>query len=159
MKSFFPTARRNAILEQNMDDELVLYDTLNDKANLLNRTAALIWQQCDGKSTPREIAARVSLQLGAPVDESVVWYTLNQLSDKNLLQTSVAMPHPFQHLTRRDFLRAGLVGAAVVLPVVVTMTAPKVSQAASCVASAEPCDSSTNCCSGGVGACSDGSCP
>ncbi len=159
MHSSLPQARRSQTIVQAMDNELVVYDTMNAQANVLNHTAAVIWKLCDGKTNISEIAAGASRELNAPVDATLVWYTLDQLSKKNLMETRATLPANLKGMTRRDFLRAGAVGAAVMLPVIVSMTAPKVSHAASCVAGGQPCDSLTNCCSGGVGACSDGTCP
>ena len=117
---------------QEVDNEIILYDGKTARANVLNHTAAVIWKLCDGKSSVGEIAQRASAQLNAPVNETLVYYTLDQLSKKNLLENRANMPVNFKGMTRRDFLRAGVIGAAVVLPVVVTMTAPKAADAASC---------------------------
>lgn len=147
MPSSLPTARRTDLIVQEMDGEVVLYDSISDRANVLNRTAAVIWNLSDGATSVNDIALRASRELDAPVDAKLVWYTLEQLSKKNLMQSPVAPPAPLRGMTRRDFLRAGAVGAAVVLPVIVTMTAPAVSSAASCIASGQQCFSGTQCCS------------
>lgn len=147
MSTSFPLARREHMTVQELDGEIILYDGKTAQANVLNHTATVIWQLCDGKSSAREIAQRAATALNTPVDESVVWYTLDQLSKKNLLETRATLPLNFKGMTRRDFLRAGAIGAAVVLPVVVTMTAPKVTQAASCGGLGDPCLTPSDCCS------------
>lgn len=155
MNNTQPYAPRDQFIIQEMDGELVVYDTARAQANVLNPTAAVIWKLCDGKTSVNEIAQRASRELGAPIDTALVWYTLNQLSKKNLLQTRVTMPLNLKTMTRRDFLRAGVVGAAVVLPVIVTMTAPHVTNAATCVGVGEACLENSDCCSDD---CSDGFC-
>ena len=147
MNPSFPQARRSQTIAQTMDKELVVYDTINAQANVLNHTAAVIWNLCDGKTSVREIAARAAHELNAPVDEKLVWYTLDQLSKKNLLETRAALPAHLKGMTRRDFLRAGAVSAAVMLPVIVSMTAPKATNAASCLAGGQPCTVGSECCS------------
>lgn len=147
MNSFFPLARNHQLVVQALDRELIAYDTTQERANLLNQTAAVIWNLCDGKTDVKTLAQKAGAQLGGPVDEALVWYTLDQLSKKNLLVERPPLPASVARLTRRDFLRAGMVGAAVVVPVVVTVTAPSVSQAASCTQSGQSCGSGTECCS------------
>jgi hypothetical protein len=148
MKNIYPRARRSQIIVQEMQNEVMVVDTAADQANLLNQTAALVWQECDGQTPVAEIAARVAAKLGAPVDEKIVWYALNQLSSKNLLQERVTAPAHARTLTRREFIRAGLVGAAVVLPVIVTLTVPQPTEASSCLPSGLPCATNGECCSG-----------
>lgn len=146
MNSPLPLARQADSIVQEMDGELVIYHANTAQASVLNQTAAVIWKLCDGKTSVREIAQRAAQQLNAPVDEAFVQYTLAQLSKKNLLEASVTMPLNFKGMTRRDFLRSGALGAAVILPVVVTMTAPKVTQAASCAGEDQPCLVDQDCC-------------
>jgi hypothetical protein len=147
MHSNFPLARKHQVVAQAVDDELIVYDSTQAQANLLNRTAAVVYGLCDGKTDVSELAQKASADLGAPVDEALVWYTLDQLSKKNLLQERAALPVSFARLTRRDFLRAGMAGAAVAVPVIVTIAAPSVSQAASCIQSGQACDFNEDCCS------------
>lgn len=155
MHTNFPSARHSQITVQDMQDEVLVFDAASEQANLLNQTAALVWQECDGKTSVSEITARVSRKLGAPVNEKVVWYALNQLSDKNLLQERVTATAQGRAMTRREFMRAGLIGAAVVLPVIVTITAPQPAAAASCTASGLGCVTPSQCCSG---VCDAGTC-
>lgn len=150
MSAIFPLARRTHMTVQELDGEVIVYDGKTAQANVLNHTAAVIWKLCDGKTPTREIAQRASQELNAPVNEALVWYTLDQLSKKNLLETRVTMPLNVKGMTRRDFIRAGAIGAAVVLPVVVAMTAPKATHAASCVGLGASCSTAAPCCTGFV---------
>ena len=149
MSLSLPLARQDQLTFQHVDNEVIIYDGASAQASVLNQTAAVIWSLCDGKTAVRDIAVRASAQLNAPVNEALVWYTLDQLSKKGLMTERTAMPLNFKGMSRRDFLRAGAIGAAVVLPVVVTMTAPKTSHAASCGGAGAPCDPiTTPCCTG-----------
>ncbi len=144
MNLSLPLARQDQLTIQHLDDEVIVYDGTNAQASVLNRTAAVIWSLCDGKTSAREIAQRASAQLHAPVDETLVWYTVAQLSKKGLMAERTTVPMNFKGMSRREFLRAGAIGAAVVLPVVVTMTAPKAADAATgkCPGTnvGDPCD-------------------
>jgi hypothetical protein len=108
---------------------------------LLNKTAVLVWKQCDGQTTIAGMRAHLARELDVTVDESLVWYTLDQLSKKGLLEEPVRAPLPFRNMKRRDFLKAGLVGSAVLLPAIVSLTAPSPALAQSgCIPSGSPCD-------------------
>ena len=57
MDNTFPTARKSGLVVQEMPDELLVYDTENNKAHCLNTTAAFVWKSCDGKKTARAVHA------------------------------------------------------------------------------------------------------
>lgn len=153
--SLSPRARRERLVIQELGDEVLIYDLDRHQASCLNRTAALVWKYADGQREVSEIAAQMAQELGAPVDTRLVWYALKQLSRKHLLEERVAVPPPIQGWTRRDFLKAGLVGTAVAAPVIVSMAAPTPAMAASCKVSGQPCTADSECCSG---MCSGGLC-
>ena len=46
-----PVARQNALVMQDVDDELLIYDLQTDKAHCLNRSAVLVWKLCDGTNS------------------------------------------------------------------------------------------------------------
>src|SRR5581483_7571075 len=142
MPSLCPRARRDGLTVQPMDQELVIYDPATDKTRLLNRTAATIWQHSDGRTPVSKLAEHLSQELGAAVDESLVWFTLEQLKKQDLMEAHPVIPARYARMTRRDFIRAGLVGAAVLLPVVVSITTPSPARAGSCLASGEACATS-----------------
>jgi coenzyme PQQ synthesis protein D (PqqD) len=52
--------RREGLSERALPDELVLYDPETDKAYLLNRSAAAIWDLCDGERSMPELAAELA---------------------------------------------------------------------------------------------------
>lgn len=137
-----PQARRSNIVVEELNNEVLLYDLDSDQASCLNETAALVWKYADGKTSVNEIAARMSKELKTPVDTRVVWYAVEQLNKKNLLQERVAVPATYGHMTRRDFLvKAGVVGAIVAIPVVISLAVPKPAMAA--LSCAGPCAAGT----------------
>lgn len=134
MSTLFPAARREKLVVEPLKNEVLIYDLERDQASCLNETAALVWKYADGKSSVSEIADKMSRELGMLVDVRVVWYALDQLGKKHLLQERVAIPLQYSHMTRRDFLaKAGIVGAAVAIPVVMAMAAPTAQASGSCV--------------------------
>ncbi len=58
-----PQARQDKLLVQEVGDELVVYDQKRHVAHSLNRTAALVWQNCDGQRTVADLAALLGLPL------------------------------------------------------------------------------------------------
>lgn len=146
--SAHPLARTAHIAVEHLADELLVYDLDTDQASCLNRTSAAVYKYCDGTRDIAALTQAVSQELATPVEPTVVWYALKQLSDKNLLQTRVTPPTEYGRLTRRDFIRgAAVVGVGVAIPVIVSLSAPKTADAASCLPSGQPCSADGRCCS------------
>lgn len=142
-----PTARHQNLNVQHVNGEILLFDTIHDQASVLNPTAAAIWELADGKTSVNDIALAASRRLNNPIEPALVWYTLEQLSKRNLMATPLSTLAPKQRMSRRALLRVGAVGAAVALPVIVSIAAPSVSFAASCLDNGQSCKSPLECCS------------
>ena len=121
-----PQARNERLVVQQMGDETVVYDEQRNHIHRLNRTAALVWQNCDGRQAAGDIARAVQDELGSPMTEEMVWLALDRLDKGHLLQNRLARPEAAGQVTRRQMLRkAALVGGAtLLLPVVQSMIAP-----------------------------------
>lgn len=146
-EQFAPRARQSSLVVQELADELLVYDQERFKAHCLNRTAALVWKHCDGKKTTKEIALALEKEVGLPVGEELVWLALGQLGKSRLLTERVA-PTSARGISRREVIRRVGLAAAVALPVVTSIVAPKAAQAANCRASGQACAASAECCSG-----------
>ena len=85
-----PQARAEKLLVQDLGDELLVYDLERDKAHCLNRTAALIWQHCDGHTTLPELAQHVNAELKTEAGAEIVGLALKQLSQRHLLDKEAA---------------------------------------------------------------------
>ncbi|MCB9098241.1 MAG: PqqD family protein [Anaerolineales bacterium] len=126
----YPKRLENVYVET-LGDELCLYDWTGQKMHALNPTAALVWQQCDGQSTPAEIAARLQPKIEANHAEELVQYTLKQLSQAHLLAEPETPPVLTQrNLTRRELLKMAGMSLAL-LPVVKSIELPTALQACS----------------------------
>jgi hypothetical protein len=146
--NLIPTARKEGLVVRELADEVLVYDTLADKAHCLNHTAALIWHHCDGRSSVSQIASAVSLQLQAPVDEKMVWFALDQLSKDRLMKEKVSLPALMSGMTRRQMVRTLGIAAVVAVPLVTSIVAPTPAQAATCLPPGSACSISAQCCSG-----------
>ncbi len=142
-----PPARRDGLLVQAIDDEVIVYDTERHKAHCLNRTAAVVWEHCDGQTSVADLARRLARELEAPIDETAVWLAVEQLRKTHLLTESAQPP---TGLSRREVLKRLGVAAAVALPLVTTIRTPVAAQGASCIPNDSPCNQETGppCCSG-----------
>lgn len=142
-----PHARQEEIVVQEVFEEYVVYDLKENKVHLLNPTAALVWQHCDGEHTPRELADLLARELDAPQAEDLLWLTLDRLEKAKLLSGKLVRPAQQRLLTRRQMLKMAGVTLAL-LPAVKSIVAPTPARAVSCFQTGHTCDSGAECCSG-----------
>jgi Coenzyme PQQ synthesis protein D (PqqD) len=142
-----PLARADRLIVRELPDELLIYDLDREKAHCLNRAAALVWQNCDGRTGVAELARKLSRETSAPADEQLVWYALKQLKRDHLLAEDVTLPAHASGMTRRQMIRAFGIGAAVALPLITTILAPTPAQANTCFGTGVDCTGSEQCCS------------
>lgn len=119
-----PVARQDNLLTQSVGDELVIYDQTRHRVHRLNKTAAAIWNGCDGKTTVANLATLLPSEL--ETSEDVVWMALDKLGKARLLESNVEQPSEVADPARRTWMRrmAFAGGAALLLPVVASMSAP-----------------------------------
>lgn len=158
----FPKARKEKLIVQGFKDELLIYDKERHEAHCLNRTAALVWKHCDGRTSVAEISRRLGEEIEgeAAVDERLVWYALKQFKRDHLLEEKLDIPTIMlasagRGVTRRQVIQALGLTAVVALPLVTSMAAPDAGQAASCLGPGAACTSSVQCCNG---LCNSGTC-
>jgi hypothetical protein len=80
-----PISRKDEIVVQEVDGEILIYDLRSNKAFCLNETSAAVWRACDGSRDIRALNDLVSEQLNNPVNEDLVWLALDQLKKEKLL--------------------------------------------------------------------------
>jgi hypothetical protein len=141
-----PRARKDGLIVQKLPDETLVYDLERDRAHCLNQTAAFVWQHCDGRSNAKEIARALKDKTKQPVDEKLVWLAIDQLGRNHLLKETLVLPPQVAGLNRREVMRALGLGAAVAIPVVASIVAPRPAQAATCGSPGAPCTFNTDCC-------------
>jgi len=107
---------------EQLGQELCIYNWQRKEVHALNATAALVWQYCDGQTSPTQIAQALQAALNVPNAEELVWLTLSQLEKTHLLAEAVVKSAHRKVLPRRAFLKLGI--AAALLPVVHSIVAP-----------------------------------
>lgn len=126
-----PVARDDELLVEELPDEILVYDLRRHRAYCLNRTAALVWRHCDGKTTVGQTATRLRRALAAPADERMVWMALDRLGKVRLLREPASPPTGAGYSRREVAQRLGLVGGlAILLPAITTLVAPLPAEAA-----------------------------
>ena len=139
-----PLARTDQLVIQELPDEVLVYDLERHKAHCLNKTSAMVWNGCDGRTTVAEMTRRLGRELAAPVDDDVVWLALAQLRRFHLLEEGSV---GFFKVSRRDLVRKYL-PAALAVPLILSVPAPTPAQTLSrCLGPCESCTSSAECCS------------
>jgi len=149
----FPRALEGSLLTCEVGDELLVYDLDRDKAHCLNSTAALVWRQCDGRTSVPEIGRALSERYGVTIATDVAWMALAQLERAHLIHIHMSRERRrgAAKLTRRELIkRAGAV-AAIGLPLVSSIAIPQAAEAATCMgpgAACGPDGPNSTCCSG-----------
>ncbi len=157
-----PLSRRENIVEQEIDGEVLIYDLVKNKAFCLNKTSALVWQSCDGKKTIAEISDWLGKQLNSQTNEDIVWLALDQLSKEGLIVPETKPVSKFAGLTRREAIRKVGLASVIALPLITSLVAPLAIHANSSCIAGGICTCLTN---GTIGAicptavpCSDANC-
>jgi hypothetical protein len=141
-----PRARKDGLVIKELPGETLVYDLERDEAHCLNQTAALVWKGCDGKTTVARMAGLLQDQLDTSVNADVVWLAIKQLQRFHLVENereTVATPS----VSRRNLVLK-YAPAALVLPVIMSISAPAAAQAATCVQPGGNCSAGQNCCAG-----------
>lgn len=119
---------------QELSDETLVYDLERNRALCLNRTSALVWRYCDGRTSFEQVESVLERELELPDGEEAVWIALRQLQRNHLLRDGLNVPETAKHYTRRVFLtKMARVGAAVMVPMIISIVAPTAAHAATCI--------------------------
>jgi len=142
-----PRMREDGLIIDELPDEVLVYDLDRHKAHCLNHTAALVWKQCDGRTTPRVIARRLQSEFDETFSEALVWLALRQLNKIHLLEEPVSLPTQFAGMSRREMVRAMGIVAAVSVPLITSIMSPTAVQASTCFGGGHACATDVECCS------------
>src|SRR5438876_826238 len=124
-------------------DGLHVFNHQQQQAYALNTTSALVWQHCDGHTTPEQLTelVRQKFNVSRAEGEQLTWLALDELGKANLLEAEVARPRLLSSkLTRRQMLTTfATAGAALaVVPMVALVTAQARAQALPATPNGEP---------------------
>jgi coenzyme PQQ synthesis protein D (PqqD) len=141
-----PRARQEKLLVHELTDEVLVYDLERHKAHCLNKTAALVWNRCDGETGVAEIARLLGDKLDTEFDENLVRLALQQLDRAHLLGETTPRPGENSRVSRRQLMRTLGWSAAVALPLVSSILAPTAQAQVSCKVAGTACANKSECC-------------
>lgn len=119
------TARRvEGVQIEHAADEILVMRTATSEAHALNRSAAAVYDLCDGNTSKSEMAVEIYCRTGLPADDEIVDLALAELVDAGLVVLND--PEPRSNVTRRSLIRRLALpsSAARMLPVVETILVP-----------------------------------
>lgn len=99
--------RSRAVSTEAVGDGLSVFDHEQKQSYVLNATSALVFQHCDGQTTPQQLTELVRRKLNVPPAEAeqLVRFALDELKTAGLLQAPLAsMPPPAATYSRREAL-------------------------------------------------------
>jgi hypothetical protein len=101
--------RRMNVVSEAVGDGLAVFDPQLQQPYVLNATSALVFQHCDGQTTPQQLTEllRQKFNVSPSQAEELLWLALDELEKASLLQAKVATTQaPRAMLTRRQALTA-----------------------------------------------------
>jgi hypothetical protein len=113
--------RRDQLVVEDLGTELMIYDQQRNKAFCLNQKAAFVWQHCDGNTSVAEIATLLAQSTDEVIDQKMVQFALQSLSQDGLLEPSTFEPVAAVGMTRREVMQKIGIRTAVALPLVTAL--------------------------------------
>ncbi len=144
-KDVKPISRRDGLVVQDLNGEVLIYDLGENKAFCLNETSALVWQACNGEKNVSEISRELSQKLNSPANEDLIWLALDQLKKENLIENQEDFQIDFNGMSRRSVIKKVGLAVVVALPLVTSLVAPTAAAAQSLVACGAACTNSNQC--------------
>ena len=146
-----PIAKKEGLVIQELNKEVLVYDLDTHKAHCLNESAAMVWKNCDGAKNIGEIADLFSKESGSRVNEDFVWLAIDQLNELNLLEQKVAAD--FKGQNRREVLKRIGLATVIALPIVSSLVAPQATMAAASCNTGDVCNGDSDCNAGCTNGC------
>jgi Coenzyme PQQ synthesis protein D (PqqD) len=125
-----PKIKKDTVTQETNEGEVLIYDLTTDKAFLLNPMSGSIWNLCNGEREISTISRMLSTSLNEQVSEEFVFLAIDQLKSNNLLMP-METDAKFKNFNRREVIRTVGLAAAVMLPMVSSLVAPRAAHASS----------------------------
>ncbi|HKX84895.1 MAG TPA: PqqD family protein [Pyrinomonadaceae bacterium] len=132
-----PLSRKDDLVVQELNGELLIYDLRANKAFCLNETSARVWQACDGTNSVSDISAILG-------SEDLVWLALTGLKKESLVEHEMAVPAKFEGMSRRQVVKHIGLSSLLAVPLITGLVAPVSAQSTS-VCITISCSNSAEC--------------
>lgn len=119
-----PISRKDGIVVQEANSELLIYDLNRNKALCLNDIAAAIWLACDGNRDISALTNHVSEKFEHTVSDEYIWLALDHLKKENLLENNNGSALDFTGFSRREAIKKIGMTSMAALPVITSLVAP-----------------------------------
>ncbi len=124
--------KKTTVSTEAIGEGLAVFDPAQNKSYLLNATSALVWQHCNGNTSPQELADLLvrKFNVTAAQAEQLTQMALDELANFNLFETEAQPPLvvPQAGLTRRQVLAR--LAAAGISAALLPLVSPVVAKAA-----------------------------
>jgi hypothetical protein len=148
---------RAGLLRHRLDNELLVYDTRADQIHLLNPSTFAVVEMLEEGVDAETMANRLG-SANKTDGADILALALDELAKAKLLESKSSASSIIPDGTRRQMIqRAAGLGAALLIPAIVTLT-PRTASAASNLANGAACVSSVECLSGCCGSNGSGAC-
>lgn len=146
-----PESRNNELVVQEAGDDIFVYDLATNRMFCLNRTAAFVWQNCDGQKSVNEISRALAQSSGQIVSHDVIWLAIEELKSYELMKKAETPFSGFRTVDRRQVIKRIGLASTIALPVIAGMLVPNAANAASTCGS--NCTSIADCTTAGCTNC------
>lgn len=120
-----PKARTENIVVQNIEKEVLIYDTITNQAFCLNETSAKVFNHCDGQTAFDELKRKFKYT------DEIIYLALDELKAKNLLDAAANYQTPFAGMNRREVIRQVGFATMIALPLISSLVVPTAANAGS----------------------------
>ena len=118
-----PVARTSELIEQDADNELLIYDLRINKAYTLNKTSKVVFNACNTKTSFND------LKRAHKYTDELIYLALDELKKNNLIEGDYASP--FAGMNRREVVKKVGLASMIALPLVTGLIAPSAAHAQS----------------------------
>lgn len=119
--NILPKARTENLIEQNLKNEVPVYDLITNKA--YNETSSIVYKACNGKTTFDELKRKYRFT------DDFIYLALDELKRNSLLTDSYQSP--FANANRREIIKKVGLATIFALPIITGLVAPTAIHASS----------------------------
>ncbi len=127
-----PEVRYADIVMQEISDEILLYNLKSHKVYSLNKTLALIYTHCDGKTTYDDLKLKYH-----NLSDDIIFIALDALKREGLIENGSDLSI-LNGFSRREVIKKAGLASMIALPIISSITAPRAAHAQSFGACLQP---------------------